>query len=154
MSVLSQIASLHAEASAILRPVGRAPTRGEYACALELADRALDLAAAANLDGPAVSACEAFQRFCYAPLLRSYERIVGHERCVYDRSATRSSLKRRRVGRIFNTDPGEHLLEAFEAVRIGRLLDEQECEEAAEANRRIRWVDEVNNEAIQTVVGY
>ncbi|KAI1462705.1 hypothetical protein F4805DRAFT_6356 [Annulohypoxylon moriforme] len=141
MSVLNEITTLHTEAAAILRPFGRAPTRGEYASALELADAALDLALSTDLDvGEEVLAtCESFQRFCYDPLQRSYARTAGYERFVYERSSTKTALKRKRSGVIFNTDPGEHLVEALQAVRLGRLLDEQE---EFEMNRTVRWSDE------------
>ncbi|KAI1207300.1 uncharacterized protein F4807DRAFT_435217 [Annulohypoxylon truncatum] len=143
MSVINEITNLHASASAILECSGRTPTRSEYASALELADSALELAVAANLDGEAVAACAGFQQFCYGQLLRCCERAAGHERLVYEKRSTRASLKRKRSGRVFDTDPGEHLVNAFQAVRLGRLLDEQEREDTLETSRRIRWSDEL-----------
>ncbi|KAI1098908.1 hypothetical protein F4804DRAFT_323468 [Jackrogersella minutella] len=150
MSVFAKINTLHAEASQILRPVGRAPTRAEYATALELADAAMELALGADLAGPAIETCTAFQRFCYDPLLRCYSRTVDYERSVYERNASNSSRRIKRGGRLFNTDAGEHLLEAFEAVRIGRILETQERADALWENRKIRWIDEVENQPIRT----
>ncbi|KAI0881818.1 uncharacterized protein GGS22DRAFT_56971 [Annulohypoxylon maeteangense] len=138
MSVLTEITHLHTTASHILRPLGRAPTRSEYASALELADEALELARTSpvSLNPSVIPTCEAFQRFCYDPLLRCYARAAGYERFVYERSSSASATKRKRAGRVFDTDPGEHLVEALQAVRLGRLLEERE-------GRRIRWRDEV-----------
>ncbi|KAI1142574.1 hypothetical protein F5Y05DRAFT_231703 [Hypoxylon sp. FL0543] len=150
MSVSANIKALQAEATQIL--CQRAPTHAEYAAALELADAALELAVNGRASRRTIESCESFQRFCYDSLHRSYSRAENYERDVYERRASSQAAARsRRRGRVYDTDPGEHLLEAFEAVRIGKILDDQQAAAAEGLNRRIRWVDEVANMPIESV---
>ncbi|KAI0842621.1 hypothetical protein F5Y06DRAFT_292553 [Hypoxylon sp. FL0890] len=153
MSLLTNIQALHAKASQLLQPRGRAPTRAEYAAALELADAAMELAVDAQAGRATIEECEGFQRFCRDALQSSYSRAETYERDVYERHSSKAAARSRRGGRVFDTDPGEHLLEAFEAVRIGQLLDDQEAARAEGCNRKIRWVDEVHNGPIRSVRG-
>ncbi|KAI0893409.1 hypothetical protein F4806DRAFT_475664 [Annulohypoxylon nitens] len=150
MSVVHHIYELHAQATATLQPEGRSPTRAERAAALELADTAVELALISSLSAEIVEACERFQHTCYGSLQRLCSRNVGYERHVYDKSSSKSKSKSkstktaRRVGRVYDTDPGEHLTEAFQAVRLDEILQEQEARdrEARLARRRIHWSDQ------------
>ncbi|KAI1662799.1 hypothetical protein F4813DRAFT_341977 [Daldinia decipiens] len=152
MSSIDTINALHAEASRIIHILGRAPTRAEQGLALELADKALELAVEAGFDGPTIEACETFQRLCYDSLLHSYSWTDNHERRMYKKSSSRTPVERKRSSRIYNVDKGEHVLEALEAVHIGNLLSSRTSVEPDVWNRRIRWVDEVMDQPIRTWV--
>ncbi|KAI1088472.1 hypothetical protein F5B19DRAFT_471116 [Rostrohypoxylon terebratum] len=140
-SAISRIHSLHAEATEILQPAGRSPTRAERAIALELADAAVDLAIGASLNQDIVTACTRFQQSCYGSLKKLYSQTAGYERFVYNKSSTKASTKARRGGRVYNTDPGEHLVEALQAVRLDEVLQNQN-HEISRAQRTIRWSDQ------------
>ncbi|XDG04430.1 hypothetical protein ABKA04_004045 [Annulohypoxylon sp. FPYF3050] len=148
MSVVHRIYELHAQATATLQPDGRSPTRAERAAALELADTAVELALISSLSAEIVEACERFQHTCYGSLQRLCSRNAGYERHVYDKSSSKSKSKStktaRREGRVYDTDPGEHLTEAFQAVRLCEILQEQDARdrEARRARRRIHWSDQ------------
>ncbi|KAI1416277.1 hypothetical protein F5Y13DRAFT_129727 [Hypoxylon sp. FL1857] len=151
MSVIDEIRALQAEAVQIIsHPSDKVPTRAEYAAALEKADTALELARNARLSEFEIHSCQALQGFCYDPLQRSYSKLADYERDVYKKSTSWAGGRSRRGAMPFNTDPGD-LLESFGAVRIGgRLPDEQQT--TAAESRRIRWVDEVQNQPIRTVM--
>lgn len=152
MSAQAEIKILHAKAFAKIRPKSQSPTRAEYAEALELADLALELAARAQLGRATIEACKALQRCCYGPLERTYARAENHERNVYEKHASKAAATGSgRAARVYNnTDAGEHLLEALEAVRVGKHLDDHQAGEAKRLHRRIRWLDEVANQPILT----
>ncbi|KAI0108203.1 hypothetical protein F4814DRAFT_455022 [Daldinia grandis] len=152
MSAINTINALHAEASRTIHLLDRAPTRTEQGHALELADKAMELAIEAGFDSPAIQACEAFQRLCYDSLLHSYSWTDSHERRMYEKSASKTPLQRKRSARIYNVDKGEHVVEALEAVHIGNLLGNRASVASDAWNRRIRWVDEVRDQPIRTWV--
>ncbi|KAI0849303.1 hypothetical protein F5Y00DRAFT_261772 [Daldinia vernicosa] len=152
MSAINTINALHAEASRIIYQLGRAPTRAERGYALELADKAMELAIEAGFDGPSIETCEAVQRLCYDALLHSYSWTDNHERRMYEKSSSRTPVKSKRSARIYNVDNGEHVVEALEAVHIGNMLSNRVSVEPDAWNRRIRWVDEVMDQPIRTLV--
>ncbi|KAI0387197.1 hypothetical protein F5Y04DRAFT_243221 [Hypomontagnella monticulosa] len=147
---IPEIAALHAKALAILRPTGRVPTRVEYGEALELADTAMDLAIEGGADAEVIKRCKAFQRLCYDPLIRAYSQTESFERVKYDKHTAKAIAKSRREGKIFDTDAGEHSVEAIAAAHVGKLLDEMHFDNNDNTKKscKVRWVDEMDNRAI------
>ncbi|OTB09279.1 hypothetical protein M426DRAFT_7293 [Hypoxylon sp. CI-4A] len=148
VSALTKINALHIKASQLLRPQDRLPTRAEYGAAVSKADTATEIALRARLRTKVINRCEAFQRTCLKSLLKAYSKAENYDRRAYDKSSSQASENNKRHGKIINTDPGEHLIEAFEAVRIGKILDDQVKDNV---DRKIRWVDEVKDEPIRTI---
>ncbi|KAI6089918.1 hypothetical protein F4821DRAFT_230180 [Hypoxylon rubiginosum] len=132
----------------------QAPTRADLGVALEHADAATEVATDNRLGEDVVRRCRDLQARCHDLLRRSYCRTESYEKLVYDKAASRADLKRKRCGTVFETDPGEHMVEAIQAVQFGKMLEEEEesREAAAEAqDRKIRFVDEVRDEPVQQV---
>ncbi|KAI1805152.1 hypothetical protein F4811DRAFT_516851 [Daldinia bambusicola] len=151
MSAFDIVKSLHAEALRTMRPAGRGPTRTEQCSALELADRAMEIALEARLDGSAIETCRTFQQLCYEPLLRAYSWVDNHERRMYHKNSSRTPVERKRAARLYDVDKGEHVIEALEAVHIGNVLSNRESVDPNEWSRKIRWVDEVKDQPIRTL---
>ncbi|OTB15099.1 hypothetical protein K445DRAFT_23112 [Daldinia sp. EC12] len=151
MSAINAINTLHAEASRILRPIGRAPTRAEQGSALESADKAMDIAIEAGFDESVIETCRAFQQLCYEPLLRSYSWVDNHERQMYKKSSSRAPMERKRSARSYDVKQGEHVIKALGAVHISNALNSRESVGPSEWHRKIRWVDEVKDQPIRTL---
>ncbi|KAI8959868.1 hypothetical protein F5Y11DRAFT_331785 [Daldinia sp. FL1419] len=151
MSIVDTINALHAEVSQTVHPLGRAATRVEYSFALEMADKAMELAIETG-DESIIKGCEAVQNYCYESLLNAYRWIDSHERRLYEKSSASPPLGRKRSVRIYSSDRGEHVAQALEAVHIGNMLKNQVAVQPDSWSRRIRWVDEVKNQPIRTLV--
>ncbi|KAI1467900.1 uncharacterized protein F4812DRAFT_428035 [Daldinia caldariorum] len=151
MSAFDIVNALHAEALRTIRPIGRDPTRAEQCSALELADRAIEIALEAGFDGSAIEACRDVQKLCYEPLLRAYSWVDNHERRVYQKNSSRTPVEHKRSARLYDVDKGEHVIEALEAVHIGNMLSNRESVDPNAWSRKIRWVDEVRDQPIRTL---
>ncbi|KAI2624878.1 hypothetical protein GGR54DRAFT_654602 [Hypoxylon sp. NC1633] len=151
-AITSQITALHSKAAELLRPRGRAPTRTEYAAALEHADAAMELAQDSDLSQEVKDMCKTFQNFCYAPLERCYAKTQRHEEDVYYKNSSKTSIRQKRRGKMFSVDKGEHLLEALHAVHISRVLEKQhESMDTQALNRKVHWADEDEDVSIREV---
>ncbi|KAI1764460.1 hypothetical protein GGR53DRAFT_466305 [Hypoxylon sp. FL1150] len=153
MSAIDHVNKLVTATEKLLQPQLRAPTRAELGIALEHADAAMEAAADARLSAYMIAMCEDLQHRCHDLLRRSYSRTESYEKFVYEKanaSRSPSGPNRKRCGKVFEVDKGEHLVEALQAVQFERMLEDRESAEEAQA-RRIRFVDEVKDEPIRQV---
>ncbi|KAI1390058.1 uncharacterized protein F4822DRAFT_400740 [Hypoxylon trugodes] len=135
MSVAKQISDLHTKAPRITDSAVQQHSLTRCTKALKLCDEAMKLAVDAELDEAAIEMCAEMQEEAYSWV----------ERFMYDNRSSKTLDKRR--GRVFDVDKGEHVVEAINAVHVGRLLDVDDAIERPEGSRKVSFADEVRNES-------